>query len=267
MVDAYLKASADRTVVRVTNIGDPSCLANSVPTALDLFRCNSIVCADSTVFAVRAADGPPSNVDGDTMHAHRKLSRSVVLLVAGFLFGAAGCGPIVFSDASALAITGTPPPEPEPEPEPEPKRVEVRDNKIVINEKVQFEYDSAKILEVSHDLLNEVANVIRENPQIRKIEVQGHASAEGNDDYNLKLSDKRANSVMKYLTGTAGIPADMLTAKGYGETQPIASNDTPEGMEKNRRVEFLITEQDITQTKVEIDAQGNERVIETTSAQ
>jgi len=198
------------------------------------------------------------------MHAHRKLSRSVGLLItAGLLFGVAGCGPIVFSDASALAITGTPPPpEPEPEPEPEPKRVEVRDNKIVINEKVQFEFNSAKILEVSHDLLNEVAKVIQDNPQIRKIEVQGHASSDGDDNHNLKLSDRRAKAVMEYLTGPAGVAGEMLTAKGYGETQPIASNDTDEGKEKNRRVEFLITEQDVTRTKVEIDADGNEKVIE-----
>jgi outer membrane protein OmpA-like peptidoglycan-associated protein len=197
------------------------------------------------------------------MHAHRTL-RAVGL---GLLLAAiplAGCGPIVFSDASALAITGSaaPPPEAEPAPEPE-KRVEVRDNKIVINEKVQFEFNSAKILPVSHDLLNEVAKVIKENPQIKKIEVEGHASDEGSDDYNLKLSDKRANSVMKYLTGKAGIDKGMLSAKGYGESRPIASNDTDEGKEKNRRVEFTITEQEITQTKVEVDpSTGKEQVVD-----
>lgn len=196
------------------------------------------------------------------MHAHRTL-RAVGL---GLLLAAiplAGCGPIVFSDASALAITGTAPPEAAPEPEPQ-KRVEVRDNKIVINEKVQFEFNSAKILPVSHSLLDEVAKVIKENPQIKKIEVEGHASDEGSDDYNLKLSDKRANSVMKYLTSKAGIAKDMLTAKGYGESRPIASNDTEDGKEKNRRVEFTITEQEITQTKVEVDPEtGDEKVLGT----
>lgn len=196
------------------------------------------------------------------MHAHRTL-RAVGF---GLLLAAiplAGCGPIVFSDASALAITGSAPPEAAPAPEPE-KRVEVRDNKIVINEKVQFEFNSAKILEVSHSLLDEVAKVIKENPQIKKIEVEGHASDEGSDDYNLKLSDKRANSVMKYLTGKAGIAKEMLTAKGYGESRPIASNDTDDGKEKNRRVEFTITEQEITQTKVEVDPEtGKEQVVDT----
>ena len=193
------------------------------------------------------------------MHALRKPCRSVGLLAVSLLL-ASGCGPIVFSDASALAIEGTAPPQAEPPPEPE-KRVEVRDNKIVINEKVQFEFNSAKILAVSHDLLNEVAQVIKDNPQIKKIRVEGHASSEGSDDYNLKLSDKRAKSVMKYLVNQGGIDKAMLTAEGYGETQPIASNDTEEGKEKNRRVEFTILEQEVVQKKVEV-VDGEERVIE-----
>jgi OOP family OmpA-OmpF porin len=199
------------------------------------------------------------------MHAQSNL-RTLGLGLLLATIPLAGCGPIVFSDASALAITATPPPAPEAEPAPEPepeKRVEVRDNKIVINEKVQFEVNSAKILEVSHDLLNEVAKVINENPQIKKIEVEGHASSEGSDAHNLTLSNNRAKAVMKYLTGKAGIAKTMLTSKGFGETQPIASNDTEEGREKNRRVEFTITEQDVVQTKVEVTEDGKEKVIET----
>ena len=186
------------------------------------------------------------------------------VLVAGLLLAALpalGCAPRVFADTSGIAINGTPPEVEAPAPEPQ-KRVEVRDNQIVINEKVQFEYNSAKILEVSHSLLDEVAKVIKEHPQIKKIEVQGHASAEGTDDYNLKLSDKRAKAVMKYLTGKAGIAKAMLEAKGLGESVPIADNETEDGKEKNRRVEFHILEQDVQKTKVEIDDKGNEKVIE-----
>lgn len=199
------------------------------------------------------------------MHALRNPSRAIGLFAAGFmLLTTTACGPIVFSDDASLAIVGSAAPEPEPvaEPAPEQKRVEVRDNKIVINEKIQFEVNSHKIREVSHDLLNEVASVIKENPQIKKIEIQGHASAEGGDDHNMRLSDRRAKSVMKYLTKQGGVAKDHFTAKGYGETQPIASNDTEDGREKNRRVEFVITEQEITQTKVEVDESGNEKVIE-----
>jgi OOP family OmpA-OmpF porin len=201
------------------------------------------------------------------MHAHRlPARRSVGLLSAGLIAASmfvGGCAPRVWSDNAGLAIVGTAPaPEPEAAPEPEPpKRVEVRDNKIVINEKVQFEFDSAKIKEESHDLLNEVAKVIKENPQIKKIEVEGHASAEGSDDHNMKLSDRRAKAVMKYLTGKGGIDKKMLTAKGYGETRPLNASN-PEG-EENRRVEFTITEQEVIEKKVEIDPKtGKEKVIE-----
>lgn len=189
------------------------------------------------------------------MHAQPK-SR---LFLAGMLATvvASGCAPQVFGDDTGIAILGSAPPEAAPEPEPQ-KRVEVRENKIVINEKVQFELDSDKILPVSHDLLNEVAKVIKDNPQIKAIEVEGHASAEGSDEHNQKLSERRAKAVMKYLTKTAGTPKAMLTSKGYGETRPIADNETEDGREKNRRVEFTITQQDVTQTKVEIDAQGKE---------
>ncbi|MCR9163551.1 MAG: OmpA family protein [Nannocystaceae bacterium] len=200
------------------------------------------------------------------MHALRNPSRAFGLLAAGsMLLATTACGPIVFSDDASLAIVGTAAPEPEPvaAPEPEPqKRVEVRDNKIVINEKVLFEVNSDKIREVSHDLLNEVASVIKENPQIKKLEIQGHASAEGSDSHNMRLSDRRAKSVRKYLTNKGGIDKSMLTSKGYGETQPIASNDTEDGREKNRRVEFVITEQEITQKKVEVLEDGTEKVIE-----
>lgn len=196
------------------------------------------------------------------MHLLRKTrSRTIGLLgAATVVVSLSGCGPIEFQDQSAMGIVGTPP-EPEAAPEPQ-KRVEVRDNKIVINEKIQFEFDSAKIKPVSHDLLNEVAQTIKDNPHIKKLQIEGHASSEGKDDYNLKLSDKRAKSVREYLVNEGGIPEDMLTAEGFGETRPIASNDTDEGREKNRRVEFTITEQEVTQKKVEIADDGTETVVD-----
>jgi outer membrane protein OmpA-like peptidoglycan-associated protein len=200
------------------------------------------------------------------MHAHRlPARRSVGLFIAGILAASlAGCAPRMWSDDAGFAIVGTaaaPEAAPAPEPEPE-KRVEVRDNKIVINEKIQFALDSAQILEVSHSLLQEVADVIRKNPQIKEILIEGHASADGSDQHNMTLSDKRAKAVMNYLVAKAGIDKKMLKAKGYGETKPIASNDTEDGRETNRRVEFTITAQDVVETKVEIDDKGNEKVVE-----
>jgi outer membrane protein OmpA-like peptidoglycan-associated protein len=231
---------------------------------LDLFSAFSIVTRAkhrARTDTVNAGGKKPRQIRTEmNMHDHRNTSRALGMLAASFLL-MAGCGPIVFADDSALGIVGTAPPPPVEAPAPQ-KRVEVRDNKIVINEKVQFEYDSAKILEVSHSLLNEVADVIKKNPQIKKIEVQGHASAEGGDRHNLNLSDRRAKAVREFLVKKAGIAKDMLTSKGYGETQPIADNETEEGRVQNRRVEFVITEQDIKTEKVEIDDQGNEKVIE-----
>jgi OOP family OmpA-OmpF porin len=196
------------------------------------------------------------------------------LLLAAFAL-LTGCGnPIVFEGQSALAVVGTPPPPPPPPappppppPEPEkppepPARVEVRDNKIEIHEKIQFEYNKATIKEESFSLLSEIAEVIKKNGHIKKIAIEGHASSEGNDAYNLKLSDQRAKSVMKHLVEKGGLPAELFTAKGYGETKPIADNETDEGKEKNRRVEFNIVDQDITKRKVEIDpATGKEKII------
>lgn len=188
----------------------------------------------------------------------------VALLAATFVAPLVACGPIAFEDQSALNIVGDPPPPPpKPEVVETPKRVEVKDNAVVIHEKIEFEQDKAIIREVSYDLLREVAETILENKQIKKISVEGHASAEGDTDYNLKLSQKRAKAVMEHLIEKGNIPKTMLTSKGWGETKPIASNDTEEGREDNRRVEFIITEQDVTQKKVEVDPEtGEEKVIE-----
>src|SRR5262249_40091732 len=152
--------------------------------------------------------------------------------------GLSACGnPVAFQGDSTLKIAGTlPAPAPAPEP---PPRVEVRDNKIVINEKIQFEYDKATIMPVSFSLLNEVASVIKKNPQLKKIQIEGHASSEGEAAHNQRLSDDRARSVMRYLV-EQGTPKERLLAKGFGIERPIADNATPEGRERNRRVEFNI---------------------------
>jgi OOP family OmpA-OmpF porin len=168
-------------------------------------------------------------------------------------------------------VAGDPPPPPPPppppkkeEPPPPPARVEVRDNKIEIHEKIQFDHAKATIKPESHDLLNEIVDVIKKNPHIKKVSIEGHASSDGDAAFNKKLSGERAKSVMKYLVDK-GIAAEALQSKGFGSEKPIATNDTEDGREKNRRVEFNIIEQDITKKKVEIDpATGKEKVLETT---
>lgn len=188
------------------------------------------------------------------------LVASMVLTATASL---AGCGPTVFEDASALAVVGDPPPPP-PKPkvvQEKPKRVVVEDNKIVINEKIQFDFNKATIRPESDDLMNEIIKVIKENQHIKKIAIEGHTSSEGSDKYNLQLSDKRAKAVMDYLVKKGSLPKEMFTAKGFGESKPIADESSEEGKEKNRRVEFNITEQDITRRKVAVDPESGEKTV------
>ena len=199
------------------------------------------------------------------MTKHRSLHHCVA---ASLLLGLAGCGGITqFTGAQPFSIAGTPPPPPPPpvakeEPKP-PPRVELRDNKIEFKEKIQFEVNKAIIKEESFSLLHDIGEVIKKNPHIKKISIEGHASAEGDPKRNKKLSDDRSKAVMEFLAKKEGIEAARLTAKGWGSEKPVAGNDSEDGREKNRRVEFLVVEQDVTAKKVEIDpATGKERVVE-----
>ena len=174
-----------------------------------------------------------------------------------------GCGGTMqFSDTSSLIVAGEPPkpPEPEPPPPPEPKRVEVTADKIVITEKIQFDFNKATIKPESHGLLDEIVAVIRDNSHIRKIAIEGHTDSDGSDSYNLKLSDDRAKAVQAYLV-QHGIEAGRLGAKGFGETKPVGDNATDAGKEQNRRVEFLITEQDEITKTYEVDPVTGERKV------
>lgn len=157
-----------------------------------------------------------------------------------------GCGPTVFEGKTGISVVGSlPPPPPPPPPKKEPpKRVVLTKEKIQINEKIQFDLNKAVIKQVSFDLLSEVADVINKNPQVKKIRIEGHASSDGPDDHNLRLSDRRAKAVMKHLIEKGKVDKGKLTAEGFGEKRPIADNETEEGRVANRRVEFMITEQD-----------------------
>jgi OOP family OmpA-OmpF porin len=104
-----------------------------------------------------------------------------------------------------------------------------------------FKYDSAELSLNAKELLDGVAKDLIAYPQKNEIEVQGHASSEGADSYNMKLSERRAHSVVEYLK-MKGI-TNKLTAKGYGETQPIADNATEAGKSENRRVELIWIEE------------------------
>jgi outer membrane protein OmpA-like peptidoglycan-associated protein len=104
---------------------------------------------------------------------------------------------------------------------------------------VRFETASAKLTPGARTIVDEVARTLKSQPKVNA-EVGGHTDDVGNDAYNLILSSQRAESVRQHLIGK-GVAPERLTAKGYGETQPIASNDTPEGRDANRRVDFKVT--------------------------
>jgi OOP family OmpA-OmpF porin len=76
-----------------------------------------------------------------------------------------------------------------------------------------------------------------------QIVIEGHTDSYGDDGANLTLSRRRAEAIGAYLSGTLGVQSFRISAVGYGETQPIASNDTPQGRERNRRIDVIIEPQ------------------------
>ncbi len=121
-----------------------------------------------------------------------------------------------------------------------PKRVVVTASKIEILDKIHFETGNSKIKRQSFELLGEIAQVFKDNPGIKLVEVAGHTDSQGGDQVNQKLSQARAEAVMRYLIKPGGVAPARLKAKGYGETSPVAGNDTADGRAANRRVEFKI---------------------------
>jgi outer membrane protein OmpA-like peptidoglycan-associated protein len=118
-------------------------------------------------------------------------------------------------------------------------KVALTPDKIEILDKVFFKTGSDQIKSESFDLLNQVAMVIRANPQVGRIRVEGHTDNRGGRAKNLALSQRRAESVLKYLS-QRGVPADRLEAQGYGPDRPVVSNRTGAGRETNRRVDFVV---------------------------
>lgn len=108
-------------------------------------------------------------------------------------------------------------------------------NQVLVLNNVHFEFNRADLLPDSRGLLNKVAKSLLDQPGV-KIEVAGHTDSVGSDAYNLRLSEARAASVRSYLV-SQGVAAATIYAKGYGERQPVASNQNEDGRARNRRVE------------------------------
>ena len=115
--------------------------------------------------------------------------------------------------------------------------VESEGEQIQIVEKVYFGWDDASIRADGMPVLEKITQLLNSNPEAGKLLIQAHADSQGPAEYNLHLSQRRAESVKKYLVSN-GVPSERLVTQWFGEEQPAASNDTPEGRAENRRADF-----------------------------
>lgn len=119
----------------------------------------------------------------------------------------------------------------------------VEKGQILIIERVEFEYNSAKLQKDSERVLQAVLDILKERTDVTKISIEGHTDDRGNADYNKGLSGRRAQTVEKWFVAR-GIAKNRLRSAGFGKERPIDSNATEEGRQNNRRVEFHIVEVD-----------------------
>ena len=101
-----------------------------------------------------------------------------------------------------------------------------------------IETGQASIRPEAYAVLDTVGRVLAEWPGLR-VEVAGHTDSQGTSELNLDLSKRRAEAVTAYI-GESGFDTSRITSAGYGETKPVAGNDTPEGRAQNRRIEFVV---------------------------
>jgi len=120
-----------------------------------------------------------------------------------------------------------------------PKEATLVEDKIILPDAIYFEFGSATIKDESLPILDQVFKVISEAKSFKGLRVEGHTDSIGSDEYNQKLSRSRAQSVRSYLV-KKGVDAQLITATGFGESKPIATNTTDEGRAENRRVEFNV---------------------------
>ena len=118
-------------------------------------------------------------------------------------------------------------------------QVRLEANRIVILDKVYFATNKDVILPKSFSLLKQVASVLKANPQIQLLRVEGHTDNQGKAAANQDLSQRRAANVRSFLI-KEGISGDRLESQGFGQTKPVDNNKTAAGRENNRRVEFNI---------------------------
>ena len=130
-------------------------------------------------------------------------------------------------------------PVPVPPPPPLPPPPAPMKEKVTILLNVEFDTNKAIVKDKYYDEIKRVADFMKQYPDSTAV-IEGNTDNVGKEANNQKLSEKRANSVRQYIIDKFGIDGSRLTAAGYGPTRPVASNDTKEGRQKNRRVDAVI---------------------------
>jgi outer membrane protein OmpA-like peptidoglycan-associated protein len=118
------------------------------------------------------------------------------------------------------------------------QNVTIGKDKLELKEKLFFAWNRALIKPTSFSILDEVVKVLNDNPKIN-LRIEGHTDSSGNAGHNQRLSQRRAESVQAYLINK-GIAKERLSAKGFGPDVPLETNDSADGRERNRRVEFVV---------------------------
>ena len=146
-----------------------------------------------------------------------------------------GAAPAAARPAPAPAPVAAPKPVAEPEPVVEEPAPEPEVRTITVRLNVEFELNSDVVRGIYGDELEAIANAMKVQKDIELV-LEGHTDSQGSDTYNQQLSERRAKAVKANLADTYGISPDRISAVGYGESRPVASNDTREGRQRNRRV-------------------------------
>lgn len=194
----------------------------------------------------RATFKPVPNSDAEARSRYEAQSG---LLSLRYFFGVPAPEPVppVFEPVVVVPVIEPAPPPPPP---PAPCEVPADGQPIILDgckrgdtvvlRGVNFNFDKATLTLNAQTVLDQLTDALNKRPDI-KIEIDGHTDAKGSENYNQALSQRRADSVRGYLVGK-GIAGERLSTKGFGESKPVADNETDAGRELNRRVEINVTE-------------------------
>ncbi len=122
---------------------------------------------------------------------------------------------------------------------PEEAQVDLRDDQLITRGKIQFRVNSARLHPASNYILEQVADLLLQHQEIKRLRIEGHTDSRGSEQYNRRLSRDRANAVKQWLV-EQGVEAHRLEGRGFGSSQPVAPNNNASGRSRNRRVQFTV---------------------------